>query len=83
MPEQAVWPPILWADAFRAEPAEWEERASQQRATWLSLLRAQGMVDAPVALLLFAGRWSAEKRIHLLFDALPPDCALVVVGDTV
>jgi len=30
---------------------------------------------------LSAGRWSAEKRIHLLLDVVPKDCALVIVGD--
>ena len=31
---------------------------------------------------LFAGRWSAEKRIHLLIDAMPQDCGLIIVGDS-
>lgn len=31
--------------------------------------------------MLSAGRWAAEKRIHLLIEALPKDCALVIVGD--
>ena len=51
------------------------------RATWLERLRAQGLEAPPRALLLFAGRWSAEKRIHLLLEAVPPGCALVIVGD--
>ena len=34
------------------------------------------------AIFLYAGRWSAEKRIHLLLDALPESCALVIVGDS-
>jgi glycosyltransferase involved in cell wall biosynthesis len=35
----------------------------------------------PRAVLLFAGRWSHEKRINLLVPALPQDCVLAVVGD--
>lgn len=34
------------------------------------------------AIFLYAGRWSTEKRIHLLLDALPESCALVIVGDS-
>lgn len=30
---------------------------------------------------MFAGRWSAEKRINLLWEVIPEDCALVIVGD--
>ena len=55
--------------------------AAAQRATWLAALRAQGMVAEPTAVLLFAGRWSSEKRIHLLLDVVPDGAALVIVGD--
>lgn len=37
---------------------------------------------SPKAVLFFAGRWSAEKRIHLLVEAVPEDCALIIVGDS-
>eukprot|EP00928_Gymnodinium_smaydae_P078832 TRINITY_DN62899_c0_g1_i1.p1 TRINITY_DN62899_c0_g1~~TRINITY_DN62899_c0_g1_i1.p1 ORF type:complete len:552 (-),score=118.49 TRINITY_DN62899_c0_g1_i1:92-1747(-) len=80
IPVDAVWPPILWSPEFRSDPSEWAELAKQQRGHWLELLAAQGCAQ-PRAILLSAGRWSAEKRIHLLVEALPSDCALVIVGD--
>merc|ERR1712147_105982 len=30
---------------------------------------------------MYVGRWSKEKRIHLLFDAVPEGCALIICGD--
>lgn len=39
------------------------------------------MPRPPTAILLFAGRWSDEKRIHLLLDVVPDGAALVIVGD--
>jgi glycosyltransferase involved in cell wall biosynthesis len=39
------------------------------------------MSTPPSAILLFAGRWSSEKRIHLLLDVVPDGAALVIVGD--
>jgi glycosyltransferase involved in cell wall biosynthesis len=35
----------------------------------------------PKCVLIFAGRWSHEKRINLLPKALPEGCVLAVVGD--
>ena len=35
----------------------------------------------PKTLLIFAGRWSHEKRINLLTEAVPRDCVLAIVGD--
>lgn len=35
----------------------------------------------PKTVLLFAGRWSHEKRINLLPKALPEGCVLALVGD--
>eukprot|EP00518_Triparma_eleuthera_P008745 CAMPEP_0182474960 /NCGR_PEP_ID=MMETSP1319-20130603/26555_1 /TAXON_ID=172717 /ORGANISM="Bolidomonas pacifica, Strain RCC208" /LENGTH=498 /DNA_ID=CAMNT_0024675905 /DNA_START=8 /DNA_END=1504 /DNA_ORIENTATION=+ len=32
-------------------------------------------------IILFAGRWLEEKRIHRLVETLPPSAALVIVGD--
>ncbi|CAE7383913.1 SQD2 [Symbiodinium microadriaticum] len=80
IPISAIWPPILWSEEFKAEPAEWADQAQALRSEWLEKLRAQGCQE-PRAILLSAGRWSAEKRIHLLWEALPKDCALVIVGD--
>lgn len=77
VPVQAVWPPMLWSDTFRRPPCEYAERAATLRASWLSQLGVE-----PRAVLLYAGRWSAEKRIHLLVEALPETCALVLVGDS-
>jgi len=79
VPIGGVWPPCLWSPAFRKEPNAFAEEAQAQRALWLQMLRDQG--SEPKAIMLHAGRWSAEKRIHLLFEAVPADCALVIVGD--
>mmetsp|Transcript_111101 Transcript_111101/g.315200 ORF Transcript_111101/g.315200 Transcript_111101/m.315200 type:complete len:542 (+) Transcript_111101:24-1649(+) len=79
VPVGAVWPPILWSLEFKSEPAEWTERAAATRRSWLSALEQRGC--RPRAIMFFAGRWSAEKRIHLLVDAVPEDCALVICGD--
>eukprot|EP00929_Paragymnodinium_shiwhaense_P001414 TRINITY_DN101649_c0_g1_i1.p1 TRINITY_DN101649_c0_g1~~TRINITY_DN101649_c0_g1_i1.p1 ORF type:complete len:486 (+),score=73.89 TRINITY_DN101649_c0_g1_i1:169-1626(+) len=76
-PTNAIWPPVLWSDVFRRDPSEFADRAARERARWLTFFDF-----TPKAILLFAGRWSVEKRIHLLFDAVPEDCALVIVGDS-
>jgi len=81
IPVDATWPPILWAAAFRAHPDQIAAAAAEQRSAWLAALREQGMASAPTAVLLFAGRWSSEKRIHLLLDIVPDGAALVIVGD--
>ena len=81
VPVNAIWPPILWAKEFKREPADVAEEAAAQRQAWLDALRQQGMVEPPTAILLFAGRWSSEKRIHLLLDVVPEGAALVIVGD--
>jgi glycosyltransferase involved in cell wall biosynthesis len=79
VPLGAVWPPILWSSEFKSEPEDWLEQAAAQRKEWLDELHEQGC--HPKAILLSAGRWSAEKRINLLIEAVPKDCALVIVGD--
>merc|ERR1712048_1230190 len=79
VPIGGIWPPCLWSDTFRADPAVFADEAASQRKGWLDLLQKQGC--RPKAIMMNAGRWSAEKRIHLLFDAVPADCALVIVGD--
>lgn len=79
VPVSAIWPPILWSQEFKSEPEVWAEQAAAQRSLWLEKLKEQGC--EPKAIMLFAGRWSAEKRIHLLYDAVPKDSALVIVGD--
>jgi len=81
IPVNAIWPPILWAKDFRKEPAEVAPEAAALRKVWLDALKAQGMRKPPTAILLFAGRWSSEKRIHLLLDVVPEGAALVIVGD--
>jgi glycosyltransferase involved in cell wall biosynthesis len=40
---------------------------------------SKGQVDAPI--LLYAGRWSAEKRIHLLVNSIPSGWKLALIGD--
>jgi glycosyltransferase involved in cell wall biosynthesis len=79
VPVQAVWPPILWSADFQSEPSAWAEEAKAQRALWLAKFQEQGFT--PKCIMLSAGRWSAEKRIHLLIEAVPKDCGLVIVGD--
>jgi glycosyltransferase involved in cell wall biosynthesis len=79
IPVEGVWPPILWSSTFRSDPKVWEVEAREQRQVWLHKLKEQGC--EPKAIMMYGGRWSAEKRIHLLFDAVPKDCALVIVGD--
>lgn len=76
-PTSAIWPPVLWSDVFRKDPSEFADRAARERARWLTFFDF-----VPKAILLFAGRWSIEKRIHLLLDAVPDDCALVIIGDS-
>jgi len=80
IPISGIWPPILWSQEFKADPVEWQDKALALRSDWLAKLKAQGCAE-PRAIFLSAGRWSAEKRIHLLWEALPEDCALVIVGD--
>lgn len=77
VPVQAVWPPPLWSHEFRRPPHEFLELAAKERARWTAFFGF-----TPRAILLYAGRWSAEKRIHLLLDAVPEGCALVIVGDS-
>mmetsp|Transcript_6013 Transcript_6013/g.10933 ORF Transcript_6013/g.10933 Transcript_6013/m.10933 type:complete len:480 (+) Transcript_6013:43-1482(+) len=77
IPVQAVWPPVLWSEVFRRPLHEFAERASRKRAEWVGEFGF-----TPKAILLYAGRWSSEKRIHLLHDAVPDDCCLVIVGDS-
>jgi glycosyltransferase involved in cell wall biosynthesis len=72
----AVWPPILWSSIFRESIETYAAEAQEWRRSRIFQLGYQ-----PKALLLSAGRWAKEKRIHLMFDAVPDDCALVVVGD--
>lgn len=79
VPVGSIWPPCLWSPEFRAEPDAFTRDALSQRRAWIELLRSQGC--EPKAIMLNAGRWAAEKRIHLLLDAVPADCALVIVGD--
>lgn len=79
-PVQAVWPPILWSSAFQDAVSKYEEAAAELRGEWEAALKRRG-VKKPRTLFLYAGRWSSEKRIRLLFPAVPADCALVVVGD--
>lgn len=72
----AAWPPMLWCDTFLRPRRDFERAAGAERGRWLRLLGY-----SPKHLLLAVGRWSPEKRLHLLVDALPPDCALVLIGD--
>jgi glycosyltransferase involved in cell wall biosynthesis len=82
VPVGAIWPPILWSPDFRSDPAGWKQRGEEQRKEWFESLRGQGCDTGSLkAILLSVGRWSAEKRMHLLIDALPDDCALIICGD--
>lgn len=79
VPFTGLWPPILWSQDFKEHPSMWAERAKTQRQIWLDKLKEQGCT--PKWIFMSAGRWSQEKRIHLLCEAVPKDCALVIVGD--
>merc|ERR1719270_3022857 len=76
-PVHAVWPPVLWSSEFCRSHEDFVERGSKERARWVAHLGF-----TPDAILLFLGRWSPEKRIDLLMDAIPTGCALVVIGDS-
>jgi glycosyltransferase involved in cell wall biosynthesis len=52
------------------------EASKIQYTEWVKELGFQ-----PKMLMMYVGRWSKEKRIHLLFDAVPEGCALVICGD--
>lgn len=77
VPVHSVWPPVLWSEAFRRPLRDFAAAAADRRAKWV-----QHFGFSPRAIFLFAGRWSAEKRIHLLIDAMPQDCGLIIVGDS-
>ena len=77
VPVHSVWPPVLWSDTFRRPLRDFTLPAAERRQQWLRRLGFE-----PRAIFLFAGRWSAEKRIHLLIDSMPEDCGLVIVGDS-
>lgn len=75
-PVHAVWPPVLWSAEFLRPPGDFVEQGRKERARW-----AAHLGFTPRAVLLFAGRWSEEKRVELLMSAVPAGCALVIVGD--
>mmetsp|Transcript_48012 Transcript_48012/g.104403 ORF Transcript_48012/g.104403 Transcript_48012/m.104403 type:complete len:540 (+) Transcript_48012:30-1649(+) len=75
---QCTWPPILWSADFREDPENIKQQAVEKRVEWLAAFR-----EKPKAIMLFVGRWSVEKRIHLLIESVPDDCALVICGDGV
>jgi len=76
IPVHAVWPPVLWSNEFLRPPEDFIASGAKERARWIAYLGF-----SPRAILLFAGRWSEEKRIHMLLGVVPKDCALVLVGD--
>jgi glycosyltransferase involved in cell wall biosynthesis len=69
-----VFTPKIKLGVFMANDAE-EEVAKARR--WL----VGGADLAGKTLLIYAGRFSQEKRIHLLAEMLPEDCVLAIVGD--
>jgi glycosyltransferase involved in cell wall biosynthesis len=50
--------------------------AKEKYAEWVKELGFK-----PRMIMMYVGRWSKEKRIHLLFNAVPEGCALVICGD--
>ena len=70
-----IWPPLLWSNKFK-EPIP-RDIVAKTRQAWQSSIenRCDGF-------LLFCGRWSAEKRIHLLIESVPDNFGLVIVGDS-
>lgn len=54
-----------------------DDEAIERAREWLT----GGRKRTSRPLLIYAGRWSHEKRIELLVDALPESCDLAIVGD--
>ena len=80
-PVNAVWPPILWSNEFRADPEkQYVVESKKLRLKWISMIKERDGFT-PKVVFMFAGRWADEKRILLLFSCIPDGCALVVVGD--
>jgi len=71
-----VFSPRIKLALFEECDATEEEVAAERR--WLI---GDEVPFEPQAVLLFAGRWSHEKRVHLLVPALPEGCVLALVGD--
>jgi glycosyltransferase involved in cell wall biosynthesis len=71
-----VFSPRIKLGVFEKEPKSAEEVREARK--WL----IGGQVPfEPRKVLIFAGRWSHEKRINLLPKALPEGCVLAIVGD--
>lgn len=47
VPVDAIWPPILWASAFRTDPKEVAPDAAELRQKWLGQLKQQGTRHDP------------------------------------
>eukprot|EP00475_Leptophrys_vorax_P018438 TRINITY_DN2522_c0_g2_i1.p1 TRINITY_DN2522_c0_g2~~TRINITY_DN2522_c0_g2_i1.p1 ORF type:complete len:458 (+),score=98.30 TRINITY_DN2522_c0_g2_i1:172-1545(+) len=64
---------LLWSEHFRLPLQSEEEKLYQWRCQL-----TQGRPESP--LVLYAGRWSHEKRINLLPSALPAGWKLALIG---
>lgn len=63
----------LWSSEFKPPKED-----DADVAHWRNIL-SQGSPDSP--LLLYAGRWSVEKRIHMIPPVVPKGWKLAIVGD--
>ncbi len=68
-----VFSPRIKTFVFEAKQDSAEDIAA--RRLWLT----NGCPEMKV--MLYVGRWSVEKRIHLLKDVIPEGCMLAIVGD--
>ena len=67
-----IWPPIIWSQDFKESVQE----------DILSKFKNEYFPQNYEKTLFTCGRISPEKRYELLIDAIPPNYALVIVGDT-
>ena len=80
-PVNAYWPPILWSNEFRADPAiQYVRESNALRIEWVKMIEDRDGFT-PRVIFMFAGRWAGEKRILKLMRCVPDGCALVIVGD--
>jgi glycosyltransferase involved in cell wall biosynthesis len=82
IPVNAIWPPILWSNEFRADPdtEEYVVESRKLRLEWTRIIEERDGFT-PRVVFMFAGRWAEEKRIVQLFSCVPDGCALIVFGD--
>jgi len=74
VPVAYTWPPLIWSDKFRNTIDDIQIQA--QRNIW-----KQKFGRDPSAILVYVGRISPEKLIHLLIESLPDAAGLIIIGE--